>query len=268
MSNIKITEVARNTASLEERIAANVGAQEVDLNEWIFSRFSVPENSNVLELCCGTGAQTAYLAGQSGESGRVYAIDVSSQAIKGLPMKMGEDLADIVVPIAADIDEFPERLKEKDLVKPHFDAIFCAYGLYYSSDIDKTLSAIKEWLNPDGVFAVVGPFGPNNRPLNKSLKLAGVQIHAEAKYASEKFMLSDVATWAVEHFSEVDIYTMVNKITWDDPKELLSYWKNSTFFDESRLEPVSQVIRRHFSEHGRFVNEKWVMLLVAHGMRR
>lgn len=263
----KITKIARDTANLEERIAANVGSQQIDLNQWIFARFSVPEGSNVLELCCGTGAQTVYLARQAGRSGRIYALDVSSDAIWKLCGNVDKEWADGVIPIEANIDAFPESLREKGLTPPCFNAVFCAYGLYYCSDIRTTLSDIKNWLKPEGALAVAGPFGPNNYPLYEILGRRGVKIPEVVHNASGRFMLSDVAPWAAEHFERVEFHTMVNKITWDDPEQLLTYWKNSTFYDESKLSAVADLISQHFVHNEQFVNEKWVMLLVASSMR-
>jgi ubiquinone/menaquinone biosynthesis C-methylase UbiE len=263
----KITKVAQDTISLESRIAANIGFQQIDLNEWIFERLTVPGGSKVLELCCGTGAQTVYLTEQVGNSGEVYAIDVSSEAIEKLLENEGGERKRNLIPIEDNIDNFPGCLEKKGHKPPYFDCVFCAYGLYYSSDIGKTLSEIKEWLKPEGVFAVVGPFGPNNQPLYEVLKLAGVEIPEVVHHTSASFMLSNVAPWAAEHFTQVDLHTMVNSITWDEPERFLSYWRHSTFYDESRLEAVTHLLDRHFARNGCFTNQKWVMLLIARGMR-
>src|ERR1051326_8080021 len=74
---------------LEQRIAENTAAQEVDLPIWIFERVQVSSGDRVLELCCGTGGQTLPMLDRVGESGRVVAVDISKAALDTLASKAG-----------------------------------------------------------------------------------------------------------------------------------------------------------------------------------
>ena len=52
---------------LEQRIAENRASQQIDLGEWIFDRLAIHPQDKILELCCGTGAQSIRFAERLGE---------------------------------------------------------------------------------------------------------------------------------------------------------------------------------------------------------
>ena len=55
-------ENATNQSALETRIVSQ-RSQSTDLNQWIFEQLNLSNNEKVLELCCGTGAQTIIFLG-------------------------------------------------------------------------------------------------------------------------------------------------------------------------------------------------------------
>jgi ubiquinone/menaquinone biosynthesis C-methylase UbiE len=74
---------------LEQRIAENAAAQEIDLPTWIFERVRLSPGERVLELCCGTGGQTLPMLDRVGDSGGVVAVDISRAALDTLASKAG-----------------------------------------------------------------------------------------------------------------------------------------------------------------------------------
>ena len=55
--------------------------QKNDINQWIFSKINIPVASKILELCCGTGMQTKYLADAAGPDGHIIAVDYSKETM-------------------------------------------------------------------------------------------------------------------------------------------------------------------------------------------
>ena len=51
---------AIKTSALKKRIYSQK-EQTIDLNDWVFEKLEISNNSKILELCCGTGAQTKFL---------------------------------------------------------------------------------------------------------------------------------------------------------------------------------------------------------------
>lgn len=262
-----ILKTAQNASHLKGRIEANQG-QQTDLNLWIFSLLSVQEGWKVLELCCGTGAQTTYLAEKVGPKGHIWALDISAEALEHIDKTLGQQYHNRITTMEINLDDFAGQLANRGLVAPCFDLIFCSYGLYYCSNIQKTLAEIERWLRPNGKIAIVGPFGPNNKPLYDILHNSGVAISDYVMHTSKTFMTLDVIPWASETFEHVSIHSLVNPVVWESAETLMKYWKNSTFYDEAELDSVRFNAEKQFRQAGRFVNEKWVMLLVTENKRR
>lgn len=249
--------------SLEARIAKNVKGQEVDLLEWIFSKLYVGSGSLILELCSGTGSQTQTLLKSVGDAGQVAALDISADALGRLLAATREELRSRLRLIESDMDRLCLALETEGFVRPAFDIIFCAYGLYYSSDARALLRETLTWLKPGGKVVIIGPFGPNNGPLFELLRHGGVTIPDYVRYTSEEFMLAEVIPWVAEHFNHLLVHTMVNHVTWVTAGDLLDYWQNTTFYDPLKFAPVEKLVRRLFHENSQFVNEKWVMMIEA-----
>lgn len=252
---------AQLTDCLATRIAQNVGSQEVDLVNWIFDRLKVTNGSSILELCCGTGEQTIRLLELVGEKGEVVALDISPDSLQRLASRLDEGRLSRLTAVQSSMEDLGSALEKTHLRAPRFDMVFCAYGLYYSSDANNVLAQTKERLKAGGRIVVIGPFGPNNRPLFDLLERSGVEIPTAVRYTSQDFMEAKIAPWATRNFQTVRIHTLVNRIRWANPDQVLSYWKSSTFFEANRLESVQGRLNDHFRHSGEFVNEKWVMLL-------
>ncbi len=255
----RIKSIAREVQPLERRISQNQAAQEIDLVEWIADRVRIIPGSLVLELCSGTGSQTLRLLELTGCNGRLLALDISGPALEKLSLK-GKDCPNLTM-IQSDMDDLNGALREHGLLPPAFDLVFCAYGLYYSKDARQVLGEAKQWLKKDGRIAVVGPFGPNNQPLFSLLEENGVVISDYVTYTSRRFMHEEVIPWAARNFHQVRIDTLVNRIQWRRPEEILSYWKSSTFFDPCRLGAVESGVQGYFSTPLHFINEKWIMFV-------
>ena len=249
---------------LEQRIAENAASQEIDLATWIFERTPVRPEDQVLELCCGTGGQTLKFLDLLGESGRIVALDVSPEALDTLASRSGRNSPKLVL-VEASLDDFSPALRKEHLQPPAFDLVFCAYGLYYSADARRTLDQARSWLKPEGRIVVVGPFGPNNKPLFDLVRASGVTIPDAVISSSERFMSETVLPWGGQNFESVSVHTMMNRVRWTTPERVLNYWQNTTFYDSQRRTAFEALLRKHFAGHEQFVNQKWVMMVeMAH----
>lgn len=246
---------------LEQRITENTAAQQIDLATWIFERVSVRPDDDVLELCCGTGGQTLTLLDRVGEAGCVVALDISKAALETVRSKAGPEKSGRLVCLESSLEDFPSSLRRPELQTNHFDLIFCAYGLYYSSDPARTLQQAKAHLKTDGRIVIAGPFGPNNSQLFDLVRASGVELSAAVVDSSEKFMLQTVLPWGARNFESSSVHTMVNPVCWNTPERVLNYWKNTTFYDASKQGNFEKLLNSHFERQAEFVNEKWVMLV-------
>ena len=245
---------------LEQRIAENTASQEIDLGSWIFDRLLVRPEDHILELCCGTGAQSLRFMELLGNSGTLSAVDVSADSLKALAAKLPARAPGRLRLIQADIDDLSGSLEKSHMPRPAFDLVFCAYGLYYSADPIALMDEIRLWLKPEGRIAVVGPFGPNNRQLFEIVQASGAVLPSPVVESSQRFMLEKVVPWGATNFDSVSLHTMVNRVRWMTAERVLNYWRNTTFFDSEAMPLFESLLRKHFEIYSQFVNEKWVMM--------
>ena len=247
---------------LERRIAVNKEAQSVDFNQWIFQGIRFPPESHILELCCGTGTQTMEFLQRLKGRGRYVGVDKSEKALDAIRKKVHPEQGRRMTLLCSEMDLIVPALEKAGLGDLKFDLIFCSYGLYYSSDVPRLLSEMEGLLGRGGCIVIVGPWGPNNETLFSLLGDAGVQIPEYVRFTSQKFMHDMVIPWGTLHFPCLSIRTMVNAIVWNSPDQVLDYWKSSTFFDPGRIQEVTDRLREFFAGEPRFINKKYVMMVV------
>jgi SAM-dependent methyltransferase len=250
------------TACLEGRIQENTSAQQTDFNAWIFERIPVKSGQHILELCCGTGAQTQYYLKRVGKKGCVVALDISRDSLNTIESKISDAERLRLTLIESDLDMFDQSFATRGIQEHSFDILFCSYGLYYSKDAGSVLARAKTWLKPTGSLVIVGPYGPNNEPLFRLLTGCGVVISNYIRFTSQNFMNDVVIPFGTLNFNTLGIRTLVNKIVWNSAEHVLTYWKNSTFYDDKKQVQVQVRLNKHFETESTFINEKWVMLVI------
>jgi ubiquinone/menaquinone biosynthesis C-methylase UbiE len=208
-----------------------------------------------LELCSGTGKQTEYLL-ELFPNSTISCLDISIDAINTVKNNF-KDKHSRMSFFVKGIDEFFESNKAR------FDLVFCSYGLYYSKNIEFVLNSIYNLLNKNGRLMVMGPFGKNNKQLFDILTKLDVTIPQPVIHSSSKFMYEDVLGFAVNNYESVHIHTTQNRIEWKTVESVMSYWKSSTFFNESRENDFQQLVANEIGKNGVFVNDKHIMLLIA-----
>lgn len=250
---------ASNTCYLEKRIAYNANNQTLDLNSWIFDNVVLPPDSKVLELCAGTGNQTLEFAKRLNSEGRVVALDISKHSLELIENKLPESKRNIVHTVFKSMDNLAEL--EGDYSKGYFDICFCAYGLYYTQDLQKTLRSVRKLLKTGGRIIIVGPFGKNNSNLFQFLQERGVQIPPVVTHSSQDFLYEKVMPWALKYCKKMTITTAENAVRWNRPEDLVDYWKCSTFFDSELLPSVEEGAIEYFKKNEYFVVNKHIAMI-------
>ena len=111
------------TSALEQRIFSQK-KQTRNLNDWIFENLNIKNEENILELCCGTGAQTKYFV-KNMKSGSLVCVDINKESVEKAKSSISNKNVSFIV---AEID------KTEKYVNKSYDLIFSSYGFYYSKD--------------------------------------------------------------------------------------------------------------------------------------
>jgi len=215
-------ENATKTSALQKRISSQKN-QTVDLNEWIFEKINVKKNPKILELCCGTGAQTKYLSKIMG-AGSLDCVDINQETVTENYNAVTEESINYHVSNIDEVDNYaPDSV----------DLIFTAYGFYYSEDPIALHNKLYKKLNKGGKFVLVGPVLGNNAELYEIMNQIGVKIPGNVLFSSEKFML-EMEIIFLNHYDNVSFSRVLNRVEYHSSDDLLNYWRNTTFYDDSK----------------------------------
>ncbi len=107
----------------------------------------IQEGMTVIDMGCGMGAMTTYLAKAVGNNGKVYAVDASSDQLEIARRKIASEGLTNVEFIQSDIYLSQEALKAVA------DIIYMRFVLMHLKDPELAVSTIKNYLKPNGVIA-------------------------------------------------------------------------------------------------------------------
>jgi ubiquinone/menaquinone biosynthesis C-methylase UbiE len=144
----------------------------------LIERSGIKKGMQVLDLGCGSGAFTTFLARAVGEKGKVYALDIQADMLKQLENKLSKpgnkDIKNIKL-IEGNAYELPFEDGSLDLVN-------MVTVLQEIPDRNKALHEVKRVLKPGGLFAVTELFPDPDYPW----KSTTVKLGSEAGFAVDK----------------------------------------------------------------------------------
>ena len=116
----------------------------------IIQRSGIRKGMRVLEVGCGSGAYTTFVARAVGEEGKVYALDIQPEMLKQLEHKLAkpenEDIKNIEL-VNSSAYDLPFDDGSLDLV-------YMVTVLQEIPDRSKALEQVRRVLNPGGILAV------------------------------------------------------------------------------------------------------------------
>jgi len=128
--------------------------------EQLIERSGMKKGMQVLDLGCGSGAFTTFVARAVGEKGKVYALDIQTDMLKQLERKLSrpenKDIRNIKL-IEGNAYELPFEDNSLDVVN-------MVTVLQEIPDRNKTLQEVKRVLKPEGVLAVTELFPDPDYP--------------------------------------------------------------------------------------------------------
>jgi ubiquinone/menaquinone biosynthesis C-methylase UbiE len=128
--------------------------------EQLIERSGIKKGMKVLDLGCGSGAFTPFIARTVGEKGKVYALDIQADMLKQLENKLSRpenrDIKDIKL-IEGNAYELPFEDESLDVVN-------MVTVLQEIPDRNRALREVKRVLKPGGLFAVTELFPDPDYP--------------------------------------------------------------------------------------------------------
>jgi protein-L-isoaspartate O-methyltransferase len=119
---------ARASNLLKKRIEINHAYSSTDFDGWLLERLAVKPGEHVLDVGCGTGAQSIPIAGLVGPSGSVSSLDISAASIASLQSKIPAGSG--VQAVASDMADLARVIADTFTTK-QYTLAHSSYALYY-----------------------------------------------------------------------------------------------------------------------------------------
>jgi ubiquinone/menaquinone biosynthesis C-methylase UbiE len=247
---------ATRTEFLEKRLEINKALASADFDGWLFERLQVAAGEDVLDVGCGTGAQSVRFATLVQPGGSVSALDLSGESIALLKERVGDDAP--VDAVAADMADLETVIERQFSVKT-YDLAHSSYALYYSPRRIAVLDVMRSSLKPGGRCAVFTPNEPHGlvefvskftkipKPVGESLKF-GTEI---------------LKPYFGKHFPSVEVHHFNNVITNPTADHVIEFYRQTTYYDADAETPMRYAIEDEIERTGSFRYEKNGYLIIG-----
>jgi ubiquinone/menaquinone biosynthesis C-methylase UbiE len=131
----------------------------------LLRRAGIGRGNRILEIGCGTGSMTTWLAEQVGAEGRVVAVDASDKQLE-IARKAAQEAG------STNIEFIRSTVESLELPNDSFDMAYCRLLLMHLKDPSGTLARMKKYLRPRGVIVCEEPHASSltTSPRNESIE--------------------------------------------------------------------------------------------------
>lgn len=247
---------ATGTDFLEKRIEINKTYSSADFDAWLLDRLAVKPGEDILDVGCGSGAQTIPFAERVGDSGSVSALDISRDSVALLNARLAHKSR--VQAVAADMKDLHRIIATEFRVK-RYDLAQSTYALYYSADRADVLDTMRSALKPGGRCAVFTPNAPHGLV---DLAARFTRIPAEISDCMV-FGPNVLAPYFEAHFTDVAVHRFHNVVTLPNADVLIEFYRQTTYHDAAAEAPMRRHVDEEIRRTGSFSYEKNGYLIIG-----
>lgn len=242
-------ERATSSASLAKRLEINKAYASADFDAWLMERLDPRPGEDVLDVGCGTGAQTLPIARRVAPEGSVSAVDISADSVAAL--KAAVEPGQRVDAVVGDMAELPRLIREVFAVK-RYDLAQSTYALYYANERAEVLSTMKDALKPGGRMAVFTPAGPHG------LVELAARFHEvpQPVFDSLAFGPEVLGPWFEANLKDVELHRFHNELTIPTAEEVMAFYRATTYYEESAEAAIRAHVQAEIDRAGAFNYEK------------
>lgn len=255
MTHGTVSDVATSHASLTARLASNERYGGVDFQGWLLGHLGVEPGMDILDVGCGSGAQTLRLLAQVGAAGSVSALDISAESVAALrraapaPNLQVEaaDMADLAQVVAG-------RFRHR-----RYDLAQSTYALYYAADPVAVLEAMRLALKPGGRMAVCVPNNPHGLvELVKRFRPVPEAVESCGRFGPEV-----LEPYFRRRCATVDIHLLRNDLAIPRTDEVIGFLRNSSYFAPAIEAQVRAAVDAEIARTGQFRYQKNSYLIIG-----
>jgi ubiquinone/menaquinone biosynthesis C-methylase UbiE len=249
-------ERATATAYLEKRIEINRAYSSADFDVWLFGWLKVQPGEDILDVGCGSGAQTIPFAEMVGPTGSVSSLDISADSIALLNSRIPSGVR--VEAVAADMADLAQVIANTFSVK-RYSLAHSSYALYYSPNRLDVLDFMRGALKPGGRCAVFTP----NRPHGLVELAARFTDVPSVVDESLRFGPDVLQSYFEKHFPRVAVHHFHNVVSVPSTDILIEFYRQTTYYDAQAETKMRAVVDESVKQKGRFDYEKNGYLIIG-----
>ena len=219
------------------------------LSDRMLELAGIESGHRVLDIATGSGEPAATAARRVGPSGRITAIDQSTNMLDIARERMTVlGLQNIeFLEMDSEVLDFPEE---------SFDAVVCRWGLMFLPDLKGTLGKVRRLLKAEGKFATAVVAGPEEVPfLSMPMGVVGRLIDVPPPPPSGTpgiFSLADTAAleraFSDAGFAGVRSERMTVSFNFSSPEEYVHYMKDTSLLVNALLADKPTALQREVWE--------------------
>jgi ubiquinone/menaquinone biosynthesis C-methylase UbiE len=248
---------ATGTEYLEKRLEINRAYSLADFDGWLLSRLEVSPGEDILDVGCGTGAQTIPLAKLVGPSGSVTALDISQNSVTLLQSRIPPGLR--VQAVCADMGELDRLIKDEFAVKT-YSLTHSSYALYYSKKRIDVLDTMRRSLKVAGRCAVFTPNEPHGL-VELAARFSSVprEVTNSLRFGPEL-----LEPYFRKHFQRTQVHHFHNVVTVPSADVLIEFYRQTTYY-RPEVEPAMRAaVVEAVEQTGRFQYQKNGFLIIGY----
>ena len=252
---------AISSSDLKMRLDINKKSQSKDFQSWLRTRLKIRPSEQILDVGCGTGSQTYFMAEDAGEDGHTIALDISEESIKDLEKNLPHHLRSRVSAYTLDMGDIEEFLKLKYSSKK-FTLAQSSYALYYSPRRIDVLSEMQRRTDSIGRVAIFTPCPPHGM-----IDFASKHHEISAPVKDSLFFGEDILRPLFRKcFHELEVHYFQSKVSIGSLNEFKSFYEATTYYSESHGD-IYKEAEHEIEKKGSLIFDKCGILLIGSGIR-
>jgi len=228
---------ATSNKNLDFRLYFNKKYQNKDIHKWYQKNVIVRPSFDILDVGCGTGAQSIFFSKKINKKGNLYAFDKSNISVINLKKKIPGKNNKIFV---ADMNRF-DQINKKYFQNIKFDFINSAYSIYYAKKPLQLISKLISKLKKGGKLVIFLPMKPNKvaelaakfYTLPKKV-MPSLEFYKKIKY----FYIKKNFSYKVKYFR--------SKMKIDNIDDLMMFYKSTTFYNENYEKKIYTFLKKKY----------------------
>lgn len=258
--NDDVRERAISRDSLNTRLVLNSRYQSADFHAWLHRRLAVAKGEHVLDVGCGTGAQTLRFLDSIGRHGTVSALDISPESVEELLRSAGGDPR--VTAKAADMANLDTVIRS-DFRQQTYTLAHSSYALYYSPARLDVLKRMAESLMSTGRVAVFTPATPHGMvDIARQFSTVPDQV-----LESLEFGPTVLEPAFRDLFWDVEIHFFQSEMRVTALEDFMKFYAATTYYDAKAEDPIRKCAQTEIARRGAVVYAKNGYLIMGRDRR-